>query len=182
MKVIGVVGLPASGKGEFSNVAGAMGIPVVVMGDVIRNAVKKAGLEPTDVNLGEMANRLRAERGMDAIAQLCIDAVREQHAPLVLIDGIRGDAEVRVFRQNFPSFVLIGIDSSFETRFDRLGTRGRSDDTGSAATLRIRDERERSWGLDTALKLADIHIVNEDDLGTFTKKAQALLKELGRAP
>jgi dephospho-CoA kinase len=40
MKVIGVVGLPASGKGEFSKIVKGMGIPVVVMGDVIRDAVK----------------------------------------------------------------------------------------------------------------------------------------------
>ena len=32
MKVIGVVGLPASGKGEFSRIAAGLGIPVVVMG------------------------------------------------------------------------------------------------------------------------------------------------------
>jgi len=94
MKVIGVVGLPASGKGEFSKIAAAMGIPVVVMGDVIRNAVKEEGIDPSDVNLGAMANRLRAERGMDAIAYLCVPEIQRQNAPLVLIDGIRGDAEV----------------------------------------------------------------------------------------
>ena len=93
MKVIGVVGLPASGKGEFSKIASAMGIPVIVMGDVIRNTVKNAGLEPTDANLGAIANKFRAERGMDAIAHLCIAAIEEQHAPLVVVDGIRGDAE-----------------------------------------------------------------------------------------
>ena len=67
MKVIGVVGLPASGKGEFSKIAERLGIPVVVMGDVVRNAVKKAGLTPTDGNLGAMANRppRRTRHGCD---------------------------------------------------------------------------------------------------------------------
>ena len=45
MKVIGVVGLPASGKGEFSKIA-AEWEPVIVMGDMIRNAVKRKGLSP----------------------------------------------------------------------------------------------------------------------------------------
>ena len=182
MKVIGVVGLPASGKGEFSKIAGAMGIPVVVMGDVIRNSVKKAGLEPTDANLGAIANKLRAERGMDAIAHLCIDEIEGQNTPLVLIDGIRGDAEVRVFRQHFPAFVLIGVDSSFETRLKRLGTRGRSDDVGSAEALRMRDERESSWGLKEALKRADIRITNENGLESYAEKVRALLAEQGRQP
>jgi len=179
MKVIGVVGLPASGKGEFSKIASAMGIPVIVMGDVIRNAVKAAGLPLTDANLGAIANKLRAERGMDAIAHLCIDAIHEQHAPLVLVDGIRGDAEVQVFRQHFPAFVLVGIDSAFETRIRRLGTRGRSDDVGSADALRLRDERECSWGLLRALKHADIHIQNDDGLDSFTAKVRDLLAEQG---
>ena len=59
MKVIGVVGLPASGKGEFSKIADGMGILVIVMGDMIRKAVKERGLDPTDANLGAIANKLR---------------------------------------------------------------------------------------------------------------------------
>ena len=65
---MGVVGFPASGKGEFSKIAQAMGIPVIVMGDVIREEVKKAGLPLTDENLGRTANLLRATGGMDAVA------------------------------------------------------------------------------------------------------------------
>ncbi len=52
--------------------------------------------------------------------------------PVVLIDGIRGDAEVTMFRKVFPGFTLISIDSSFETRLARIRARGRSDDFESA--------------------------------------------------
>ena len=81
MKVIGVVGLPASGKGEFAKIAAAAGIPVIVMGDMIRNAVKASGREPTDTNFGAMANKLRSERGMDAIAHLCVPEDRTPDCP-----------------------------------------------------------------------------------------------------
>ncbi|MEN6395102.1 MAG: dephospho-CoA kinase [Methanoregula sp.] len=178
MKVIGVVGLPASGKGEFSKIAERLGIPVVVMGDVIRNAVKKAGLPPTDANLGATANRLRAERGMDAIANLCVDEIKEQKSPLVLVDGIRGDAEVRVFRQNFPGFRLIAIETSFEKRLERLCERNRSDDVGSEVGLKTRDEREKAWGLANALKLADIRLNNDGSLEEFTKRVTDLIQNM----
>ncbi len=180
MKVIGVVGLPASGKGEFSKIAERLGIPVVVMGDVVRNAVKKAGLLPTDENHGAMANWLRAERGMDAIAILCVDAIREHNAPLVLIDGIRGDAEVRVFRDNFPGFRLIAIETSFEKRLARLCERKRSDDVGSASGLATRDERELGWGLGNALKLADIRLNNNGSLEEFTDRVTELIRSMER--
>ncbi len=182
MKVIGVVGLPASGKGEFSKTAAAMGIPVIIMGDMIRKAVSEAGLEPDDTNFGATANRLRAEGGMDAIAQLCIPEIEKQSAPLVLVDGIRGDAEVALFRRRFPGFRLIRIDSSFGTRLARIAARARSDDFTSADALRNRDEREQRWGLENALKSADLHISNERSLDEFSRSVRDLLEMIGRDP
>jgi dephospho-CoA kinase len=176
MKVLGVVGLPASGKGEFSKIASARGIPVIVMGDMIRHAVHMAGLEPTDANLGAMATDLRAKQGMDAIAQLCVPEIQRQNAPFVLIDGIRGDAEVTLFRRVFPGFLLIRIDSSFETRLARIQARGRSDDFSSAGELRTRDERELSWGLGNALNDADVHISNEGTLAEFGAAVQSFFE------
>jgi len=182
MKVIGVVGLPASGKGEFSKIAAGMGVPVIVMGDVIRKAVKETGLDPTDANLGAMANKLRAEQGMDAIAHLCVPEIQHQTAPVVLVDGIRGDAEVAVFRRNFPGFTLISIDSVFETRLARIRERGRSDDFQSADKLRSRDVRELGWGLGNALKDADMHLSNQGTLAEFIVAAQNLLNTIGCDP
>jgi dephospho-CoA kinase len=182
MKVIGVVGLPASGKGEFSTIAAGMGIPVIVMGDVIRAAVRAAGREPTDANFGATANRLRAEKGMDAIAQLCIPEIRRQTAPLVLVDGIRGDAEVRLFRRIFSGFTLVSIESSFEDRLFRIAARGRSDDFIAPEALRTRDERELGWGLGDALAGADITLLNTGSLAEFSQSVRSLLTTLGRDP
>jgi dephospho-CoA kinase len=182
MKVIGVVGLPASGKGEFSKIAAGMGIPVIVMGDMIRRAVLEAGLEPDDTSFGATANRLRAEGGMDAIAKLCIPEIQKQAAPIVLVDGIRGDAEVALFRHHFPGFILISIDSSFEKRLARIAARARSDDFTTPDALRNRDERETRWGLLKALRGADLHIRNEGTLEEFSRDVRALLEKAGRDP
>jgi dephospho-CoA kinase len=182
MKVIGVVGLPASGKGEFSKIAAGMGIPVIVMGDMIRRVVSEAGLEPNDTNFGAAANRLRAEGGMDAVARLCVPEIQKQSAPLVLVDGIRGDAEVALFRHHFSGFKLIRIDSSFENRLERIAARARPDDFISADALRNRDERELTWGLGNALRSADMHISNEDTLEEFSRAVRTLLEQIGRDP
>jgi len=182
MKVIGVVGMPASGKGEFSSIASGMGVPVIVMGDMIRKAVTEAGLEPNDRNFGATANRLRAENGMDAIARLCIPEIRRQTAPLVLVDGIRGDTEVALFRKEFPGFTLISIESSFEDRLARIAARARSDDFTTADELRTRDNRELGWGLGNALKVADIRLENTGSLEEFSEQVKNLLRELGGTP
>jgi dephospho-CoA kinase len=178
MKVIGVVGLPASGKGEFSRVAREMGIPIVVMGDVIRNEVQAAGHPLTDQNLGSTASRLREEEGMDAIAKRCVPLIEALDAPLVLVDGIRGEAEVMLFRARFPEFYVIGIDAPFRVRLERLRARGRSDDFVSPEELLRRDRREIGWGLGQALAHADYVLDNSDGLEPFAADVRAVLEEL----
>jgi dephospho-CoA kinase len=68
---------------------------------------------------------------------------------------------VATFREHFPDFTLIGIASSFETRYKRLANRGRSDDSLTTDELRARDDRELGWGLGRALEQADCLIVND---------------------
>jgi dephospho-CoA kinase len=159
-----------------------MNIPVIVMGDRIRQAVRDAGLKPNDNNFGATANRLRSDGGMDAIARLCVPEIEKQDAALVLVDGIRGDTEVALFRNHFPGFVLISIDSSFTNRLARIAARTRSDDFTSADALKNRDERELGWGLGNALKGSDIHVQNDGTLDEFSGKVRELLAQLGNSP
>ncbi len=182
MRVIGVVGLPASGKGEFSRTARSMGIPIVVMGDVIRSEVGRAGLPITDANLGETANRLRQERGMAAIAELSLPAILQENGPIVLVDGIRGDAEVVFFKSQFDEFYLVGVDAPFATRLARLSERGREDDHLTGEDLRKRDRREISWGLGRALAMADVLVCNDGTIGDFETRVRALLDEIRKGP
>ncbi|MDR2854981.1 MAG: flagellar hook-basal body complex protein FliE [Methanomicrobiales archaeon] len=178
MKVLGVVGLPGSGKGELSKVAEQMHIPVVVMGDVIREEVRKAGLPPTGESMGIISRALRERDGMAAIAIACIPVVERLESELVLIDGLRGDAEVRVLQKHFSDFVLIAVTAPDETRFLRLSSRKRSDDISSLAELQKRDTREMSFGLLNALEMADIRIDNATDIETFQRDVISVLNTL----
>ena len=178
MKVLGIVGLPGSGKGEFSKIAERMHIPVVVMGDIIREEVRKAGLPPTDENMGIIAKNLRKKDGMAAIAIACIPVVKRLKSDLVLIDGLRGDAEVHVLQEHFSDFVLIAITAPDEMRCSRLCSRARSDDIASLAELHERDEREASFGLLHAMEMADIIIENAADIETFKRDTISVLNML----
>lgn len=177
MKVIGVVGYPASGKGEFSQIAAGLGIPVVVMGDIIRRQVSAQGLALTDENIGATARKLREDFGMDAVAMLTAEEVGKQHTDVVVIDGIRGDAEVRYFRSVFPTFVLVAVEASFPVRLSRMQVRGRSDDTTTAESLKGRDEREESFGLAAAMTLAEVRLVNESTRDVYEAAVRKVLSE-----
>ncbi|MCQ1537565.1 flagellar hook-basal body complex protein FliE [Methanocalculus taiwanensis] len=179
MKVLGLVGLPASGKGECSAVAAELGVPVIVMGDIIRNYAESEGLPHTDQHLGSIARRLREERGMAALAELTVPAVSALQAPVAIIDGIRGDAEVELFRRVFSDFMLIAIDCPFSMRLARLRARKRSDDMVHEDDLRSRDERECGFGLKNAMDGADIHIENTGSLEAFRDEIRCILKTIG---
>jgi dephospho-CoA kinase len=140
MKVIAFVGMPGAGKSVASDVARAMGIPVVIMGDVLREEVKSRGLTPTDENTGAVAGQLRKDEGMDAIAKRCIPRIEALGSRVVVVDGIRGIAEVETFKQAFGEhFTLVKIDAPFEVRLERLMRRARSDDMGTPEWLRAND-------------------------------------------
>jgi len=177
MKVIAFVGMPGAGKSEAAGVAREMGLPVVVMGDVLREEVRERGLPPTDQNIGTVANQLRKDEGMDAIAKRCIPRIEALKARAVVIDGIRGIAEVETFRRTFgEDFALVRIDAPFAVRLERLRQRARSDDLGSAEWLEQRDVREISWGMDKAIEIAGQSVVNLDPIERFRQEIRTILR------
>lgn len=180
MKVIAFVGMPGAGKSEASAVAREMGMPVVVMGDVLREEVRERGLPPTDENIGAVANQLRKDEGMDAIAKRCIPKIEALKARVVVVDGIRGIAEVETFKKAFgDDFTLVKIDAPFDLRLERLRRRARSDDTGTADWLNQRDERELSWGMDKAIDVAEKSVVNLEPIEKFKAEIRSILRREG---
>lgn len=184
IQVLAFVGAPASGKTVAAAVARELGIPVITMGDVIREEVQRRGLPCTDEHLGAVANELRAKEGMDAIAQRCIPLIRaliaqalqEATKPVLVIDGIRGLAEVAAFKQAFGDhFVLVRIEAPRELRYARSRMRGRGDDTLSLTEFKAREERENQWGLEAAMEKADRVISNAGSYAAFRARIEDLL-------
>jgi len=177
MRVIGTVGLPGSGKGEAASVAEELGIPVVTMGDVIRQECRDRGLDPAEHH-GEIAGALREENGPDAIARRSLPVIEEEldGSDTVLVDGIRAGVEVERFEEAFgEAFTLVSIEAPFEVRAERVESRGRDDTDGES--LRERDERERGFGMDAAIARADATIDNTGTLEAFHEKIRALLTD-----
>jgi dephospho-CoA kinase len=179
MKIIAFIGMPATGKGEAAVIASEMGYPVVNMGDVIRKEVKRCGLAPTDENLGKTGTRLRQEQGPAAIAKRCIPDIKAANSDIVIVDGVRNIEEVYMFKEEFgDAFLLINIHSSFDNRLTRIRLRGREDDMlMDKDALRIRDERELSWGMGDSIKNAYMNIENDTTLDEFRQRVQKVIEE-----
>ncbi|MFP8890849.1 nucleoside monophosphate kinase [Natrialbaceae archaeon A-CW2] len=179
MYVIGTVGLPGSGKGEAATVAREQGIPVVTMGDVVRQETADRGLDPTKDH-GTVAKALREENGPAAIAERSLPMLEDrlENHEGVLVDGIRSGTEVDVFEERFEdAFTLICIDAPFDVRNERITVRGRDAGAGDGGEpLEARDERERSFGMDEAIDRADVTIDNTDTLEAFRERIETVLE------
>ena len=175
MDIIGIVGLPGSGKTEISNYARERGIPVISMGDVIREECLQRGLDPASYH-GEIAKKVREELGMDAIAKLTVPLIYEviENQNKIIVDGIRSGEEVEVFRREFEGkFRLVKVESPFKMRLDRIRDRGR--DNPEVETLDERDNRELGFGLKDAMESAEIGIENSGTIDELQLKISKLI-------
>jgi dephospho-CoA kinase len=175
--VVGVAGMPGAGKGAFRRFVQKMGYPVVIMGDEIRNEVKRRKLKPTPENLGKVMLQLREREGPAAIAKRCIPKLQNAKERTVIVDGVRSLHEVAEFKKHFPNFTLIALYTSPKTRYQRLARRRRSDDPKSWEIFMQRDLREIGVGLGAVIATADYMIVNERTLTQLRKKIKQVLKE-----
>jgi dephospho-CoA kinase len=174
--VVGLAGMPGSGKSIAVKTAQEEGYAVVTMGDVVREETAKRGLELTPENVGKVMLELRATGGESAIAEKCIPRIERQGSPKVMVDGLRSYAEAETFKGHFANFVLVAVHASPETRFSRLCSRGRSDDPKTWAVFHERDIRELSVGLGNAIALAEYLIINDDTVETLKKRARKTLR------
>ncbi|WP_414468749.1 nucleoside monophosphate kinase [Methanobacterium sp. ACI-7] len=176
MQVMGVTGLPGSGKSVVSRVAKSFGIQVIRMGDVIRDeAIKR------DADIGDTAIKLRKEYGKYVVAERCVELLKEASSPedkeiKYLIEGIRSPAEVEIFKKHFGKFKVIAVHSSPKTRFMRVRRRKRSDDSSEFSLFKNRDERELNFGIGNVIATSDFMIINEGPIWKFKNSIRSILK------
>jgi dephospho-CoA kinase len=186
MKVIGVTGLPGSGKSVVSRVAKQLGVHVVRMGDVIRDEAKIR-----KKTTGEVAVELRKEFGEFVIADRCVskilnynqepqnsnqkkNSVKLVKPTLFMIEGIRSEYEVEIFKKKFKDFKIIAVHSTPQTRFKRLKKRMRPDDSREESEFKLRDKRELDFGIGNVIATADYMVVNEGPL----KKIKGIVRSM----
>ncbi len=176
MKLIIVTGMPGAGKSEVAEAFHKAGIPVIVMGDVIRKEVERRGLAVNPKNTKRVMLELRERDGPGAVALHCVENLKNSDSEVVVIEGCRSLAEVDVFDDCAKEVSIVCVHSSPKTRFSRLQQRGRKDDPKDWATFRERDLREISVGLGAIISLSDIVVVNEGTIEELRNESKTLVQ------
>ncbi len=173
MLVLAVAGLPGSGKSVVTDVARELGIPVICMGDLIREGAAKGGVTPSRYSV-----EARLRDGLRIFARLIIERI-PRDARAIMIDGVRSIREVEALEESLSTRVtLIYVAAPWRLRFERLRARGRGDDPKSLEDFLMRDYRELRYGLGDLIARADYILVNDSGLDEFRGKARSLLLQL----
>ena len=177
MQVMGISGLPGSGKSLVSDIATERGAIIVSMGDIIREEAKKRG-----ENTKETAQNLRAEHGQYIVSELTIKKIKQLQAEgienAIIVEGIRSPHEVDMFKENFDNFIILSIFANPTLRFKRLKNRMREDDSQEYSEFQKRDQMELDFGIGNVISLSDKLIINESDLESYSEKIKEFLNEI----
>jgi dephospho-CoA kinase len=175
--VIAITGMPGAGKGVAAHAAKQEGLGVLVLGDVIREETERRGLEPTPQNVGIVMLDVRRTDGLAGVAKRLVPKIEACSTSTVVVEGIRSEDELRELRAHYNVFTF-AIHASPRTRFQRLLSRGRSDDPKNWDTFYERDSRELGVGLGSVIALADAMLINETSITELQASFKAALKKL----
>lgn len=194
-KIIGISGLPRSGKDSLAEFFMNYGFYGVSLGDIVREfAFKRHAdkLDPISVkNMTDTSNWLRSERGADAVLQIALEKYEEarkskSYDGLVLF-SIRAPIEVDYILKRDGE--LIWVEASDETRYQRDMSARREGEADITKEEFLRQEAlqyQPQPGIEKSIQMdmdyvrskATIVFDNEDSLEEFNKKAEELVGKL----
>ena len=177
MNVMGISGMPGSGKSIISDIAAERGAIIVSMGDIIREESKKRGESSK-----ETAKNLRKEFGEYIVSELTIKKIKkiqeEGIENTIVVEGIRSLPEVEMFKENFDNFIILSIFANPKLRFERLKIRQREDDSDDYNVFKERDYTELKFGIGSVISLSDKLIINESDMESCIEEINNYFDEI----
>lgn len=184
MIIIGVTGTNASGKDTVAEyLRDKYGFKNYSLSDEIRIELTKRGMDHSRENMITVGNEIREKFEANELAVRAIKRIVADNENKVIVTSIRNPAEVEELRKDFPDFKLIFIDAPIEIRYERSKERGRIGDGESFEDFKAKEARELDGGtkgqrLIATSKMADISIINDEDLASLHNKIEKILSKI----
>lgn len=172
MTILVIIGMPASGKNIARMYADSKNIPYYATGDVVREEVKKRGLEPSAENTAVVSTELRGIDGMGVTRKALLLAIDTKNS-LVFLEGMRSWPEIELIRKN-AACIVVAFLAPKTMRLNRITSRGRPDDSPDA--FEERDMREIAYGTATPIALADEYILNTGGMEDASAKLEQIIE------
>ncbi|MBI2084911.1 MAG: AAA family ATPase [Candidatus Aenigmarchaeota archaeon] len=177
MKIICLVGMPGSGKGEINKILESENIPTVVMSSIVRDEVKKRNLELNIKNLDNVAVDLREKFGKDVVAKRTAEKVKKIKSGIVCVDGVRNIEEIHALKDAGDVYI-ISVTAPEKIRFERLLKRNEQRDPKNIEEFKWREQKQIDFGISKVIEAANYGITNDGDLQSLRDKIIKILTDI----
>ncbi len=182
--VIGLVSPISAGKGTVVEFLQKKGFLALSLSDRIREEITSRNQKITRERLLAVADELRQNFGSAVLAHRTWQIAQNQNNQKIVIDSIRGIAEVDFFK-NKPGFYLIGIKAPRKKRFVWAKKRAREGEPLTWEEFVKVDKKDFFSGdgqvgrnIPACLKKADDIIDNEGTVKDLENKVEKVLEKI----
>lgn len=182
LKVFGVVGPIASGKGTVIKTLSEHGFRAYSTSDRIREEITKRGMEISRHNLTDVANELRQTLGPDILARQTAELIEKDNPDLAVVDALRNPAEVTFLKEKLGA-KIIGVVAPQEKRYEMFKSRGTNNaGINTWEEFKKHDDAELAQAGDfkqqvaESLKLTNIVIENNGTEEELKQKVENLIE------
>jgi dephospho-CoA kinase len=183
MKVVGVIGLNGSGKDEVVKYLNQRyGVPLISVGDIVREIAAKESIEPTRGNLDEITSRYFKQHGEGYFLKQVVQKIRENKWKTAGISGVRSPQDVSILKDAFKTdFILIYVHiSDSRVRYERMRRRGSKRDELSYEDFLKQDKiSDAIFHIQEAIRMADFSLANDGTLDDLHREIIKLVIEKG---
>ena len=177
MVKIGLVGRICSGKDTAAHYLKEKGYFLLKFSDILKEILELLGIEVKRENLQVLGESLRSVFGNDVLSRALVK--RASGWEKVVVNGIRSVGELNLLKSN--GFVIIGVDSSEELRFERVNSRNRFNKKISMAEFRKIESHASESELNNLIKMSDFKIVNNSSLEELKLGLDEVLKKIKKS-
>jgi len=177
--IIGLSGTNSSGKDTVAEYLQGAGFAVVSLSDILRDEMRKRGIEINRENMIETGNLLEEEWGAGSLAKIAIKEYGNKRK--LVISSIRKLAEIDFLKKN-PDFKFIFVDALIEMRYERILKRKREGEEKITLEEFKRQEEiemsgQGSQNLGYCKEKAEIQIDNSGTLGELYHKIEGVIEK-----
>lgn len=181
VKIISFVGLAGAGKTTATEYMTAKHIPKVSFGDIIRQSMQRAAIDPSETNERSFITHLLAQGHAQFIEQHTLPHFRsliEAGQRRIVTDGSSSLEEYRALMASFPgSVTTVALVSPKHLRYQRVEKRADHPLTRTEAIAR--DIAEAEYEDKAApIALADHYLINDSTKDALYDKLDKLCVEL----
>jgi dCMP deaminase len=177
--IIGLSGTNSSGKDTVAEYLQGAGFTVVSLSDILRDEMRKRGIEINRENMIETGNLLEEEWGAGSLAKIAIKEYGNKRK--LVISSIRKPAEIDFLKKN-PDFKFIFVDAPIEMRYERILKRKREGEEKITLEEFKRQEEiemsgQSSQNLGYCKEKADLILINDKTVEELLAKVKTIIEK-----